>query len=304
MRRNPGIGVLLRGLGVDTTKGSVAELNQLVDKLGTMGAPGTAGYAVATQYASMFGIDERTLFMLEKSRDENKKTQALYATWLKQMGLTSDDIDKITRSNHEFMDSLRDLKAHFELLLTVEEGRLIPAGKQIVTWLQDFVTWAGRADKSTQGLIAVLSTLGATATAKIGLGLVGRGLGIGGGAALAEGEGAAAAAGPVGWVVGIGAAVAAGLVWMQMHPEQVRAAVKGSWGWIKTESGNEAKELGSGLAAGKSLVHSTGLAKALPLLLAVGGFGGEADALAKLEKFVGSKEISARTPTGMWTIIR
>lgn len=283
VRRNPGIGVLLRGLGVDTTKGSVAELNQLVDKLSSMGAPGTAGYAVATQYASMFGIDEQTLFMLEKNREEVKKTQAQYAAWLKQMGLNSDGIDKITAHSHDFMDNLRTLESHLDVLAILMVGHLLPAGDKVVGWLTNFVDWAIKADKATGGwtttIGGLVASFGVLQAAKVALSTVGGALGVGGGSAA--GGGALAA--------GAGAAVTTGLVGVAGGSLLLAANKKSADAYTQTVGDYGAALLGK-MGLSKSAQDAIGNA----LIGANGnwlsGGSGVGNSLARLENFVGRKE--------------
>lgn len=201
VRTQPGLGFLLRNLGVDTAKGSVEQLNQLVEKLSTFEKLGPAGHAIAARYASMFGMDEQTLFMLEKNLPELKKTQQAQQEWLKSVGLSDAGLKDITKSGHEFMDKLRELKSHMQILAMIMASRFLPVGEKIVGWISSFVDWAIKADKATDGwssrILAVVTALGGLRAAASILGLVGRALGLGSAAEAVGGGALAGAAAPL-----------------------------------------------------------------------------------------------------------
>jgi len=262
LRTNPGMKGYLHALGVKEAKDSTETLFNLIARLKQMGAPGTAGYAVASQIAGQFGIDEKTLFHMEQGLDqmraaynERKRLAATYGT----------DADKLAAQSRQFMNLLRQLEARLMGVGMVVERDLLPWGIKLLTWVNNAIDKFGAWDTKLHQLhptlgklvslaIALGSALGGIAVSKgllSLLGVAGRGiLSIGEGAAAegagaaAAGAGAAAEGGGLLALAGaslpviIAAAVGAAIVWMTLHPDKVRKAVSTAWNWTKQEAKN------------------------------------------------------------------
>lgn len=189
LRMNPGLIGLLKSLNINPDKDKVEVLIDLVDRLRHM------PFYQAAQYASMFGIDPQTLFMMEKnfdqlrrSMEENKKVNPI-------------DDEKVKRF-HDFMEKVRELTNKFEILANLAASRLLPVGEEVVDFLNQAADALIAADKATNGWSTTLLTLGGSIASVVGgltllksvLGV----LGIGGAAEAAGGAGAGAAAGGIG----------------------------------------------------------------------------------------------------------
>ena len=179
IRSNPGYRGYLSALGVNTKAGGVEVGNQLIDRLNDMINRSHGDRTVATQIASMFGIDEQTFFMLSKFRAENKKTQDQYLSWLNTLGLSKNEINKDSESAHKFMNDLRFLGVQFDTMWTVLEARFLPAADAFVNVVGKIADFMISADKHTGGVSSwvggILATFGAVGAAKWGLKQVGKG---------------------------------------------------------------------------------------------------------------------------------
>ena len=113
MRTNPGNESLLRHLGVETRtvsggmRDSAAVMGDFITRLSKM------PFYVATQYAAMFGINDRTLYQLLRNFGALQAAEARWRSMARTMGV---DLDDSARKSQEFMSSLRELGAVVELM--------------------------------------------------------------------------------------------------------------------------------------------------------------------------------------------
>lgn len=181
LRLQPGLFGLLQELSINPNQEGVKLLMDLVDRLRRM------PFFQAAQYAQMFGIDERTLFMMEKGFEQIKQFEAERRKALEQAGIDPDDA---AQKSHRFMLELRELTNRWEILSQVIESRFLPVIGTAIDMLSDLTQLLIQADKETDGwssriLGLVGSVTGGVAALKLlrgGLGM----LGIGGAASGAK----------------------------------------------------------------------------------------------------------------------
>ena len=290
-RTNPGLNGILGGLGIDPKQTDNAKVMlQLLQKLHAM------PYFQAAQIAGMFGINEQTFQMLEAGLPEMQKYLALREKMFKAAGINPSDM---TARSHEFMTHLRTFEAVLGNLADIIAYRLMPWGEKAIDWLSDMVGWLTKADKATGGwsskILGILTALAGGSLVKGGLGMLGKifgrgAVGAAAGAAAGAGEGAAVAEGGAGLLSLISlpaviiAAVAAALVWMGAHPEQVRKAAGAAWDWTKKTAENAGTEIKEGI---KAIGQSGGWVKSLSTM--PGMIGDLARMTGKFEGF--SKKI-------------
>lgn len=136
MRVNPGNESLLRMLGVQTreaggaTRDTTKVMGDFIARLNKM------PFYVAAQYAAVFGINERTLYMLLKNFGELQQKEQEWRNLARQTGV---DLDDSAKKSHAFMNSIRELGEVIDLMWikvsTVLIGRLKPEIDQFVQFL-------------------------------------------------------------------------------------------------------------------------------------------------------------------------
>lgn len=104
LRSSPGAAGLLNHLGIATQIGGHAR--DATDIMGDLGQTfAKMPFYRAQSYASMFGIDEKTLIAMRQGMGQ---FSAQYKGWMQAAGL---DADKAAKSSHDFMIALRSLGA-------------------------------------------------------------------------------------------------------------------------------------------------------------------------------------------------
>lgn len=208
LREMPGLSAQLMALGINPAQEKVKVLLDLVDKLGAMRKAGMPEYQMY-QYGNMFGLDSQTLLLLTQHRDELQKFYAQYQELNKET-------DKQSEASRHFSQSLHDLENRFNKLWEIITTRLLPAGEQLITWLDQVIDFFIRADKATDGwsskLLAVVASLGSVLGSLKILKSVGGFFGFGGGAAAGEAGTAASIGSKAARGGPIGAGVLGGLL--------------------------------------------------------------------------------------------
>jgi lysozyme len=235
LRSNPALAIFFNQLGIKQTSDNAQNLLNLVIKLRDLSAQGPYGHAIATQIAAQFGIDEQTLFMLERNLPELIRSQQEFRNLAAKSGV---DLDKQSAAFHQFMVDVRRLLASVELLAIAFGGRLLPFAESLVHLMQQIVDFLLQANQATHGWSTALGGIvAAIASAWGGIKAIGGIMGMfgaGAGAAAAEGGaaaagGGAAAAGGAPLLLIIVAAVAAiALAWLGWHYRDKIAATTGS----------------------------------------------------------------------------
>lgn len=250
MRLQPGTRGILAGLGIDPNQDKLQVLLKLIDVLRRM--PYYQGSAIA----GLFGIDEQTFLMLSKNFDQLKGAIDARARMAQAFGLNP---DQLAGQSRQFTNDVNQIKERFEVLGMVLARDFLPVMDTAVKLFDKMLQFLAPLDKKTHGwstgLIAVAAALLSVNRAlAIGRGLLkllglGRAAGAAGGAIGTEGAAGAATVAEGGAAAGLGAialpvlvvtAIGAALVWMQLHPDKVRAAAKFAWEGIK-KAGNDLK---------------------------------------------------------------
>ncbi len=217
-RTNPGLDGLLGSMGINPRETDNAKVMvELLTKLHSM------PYFVGAQMAGMFGIDEGTFNMLEKGLPQMQAFIKARADMFKEAGI---DPEEMARRSHAFSDNSRLLEGRVGFLADVISYRLMPAGDQVIKWLQGAVEWFTKADKATNGwsstLLGVMSVIAGGGALKGGLGLAGNILGRGGAAAASGAGGAGAISSLVGTILTTGLiALLAAAVFAMFKPDVV-----------------------------------------------------------------------------------
>lgn len=291
-RTNPGLNGILAGLGIDPKQMSdVKVMYALLAKLHSM--PHYQG----AQIAGMFGINEGTLNQLETNGPDFLKATRDREAMIRRSGY---DADKVAKRSLDFIRAKNRTERGLLDVAQTTASNEMPAAEKVLGALDTTVLAFQKLDQASGGLASQFLALAIAMKTFTGVfSLLGvRGLlgGIaaragGGAVAAAEGGGLLAGAGEVaggGLLAGMGlpiiiaTVVAAALVWMGTHPEQVRKAVSAAWDWTKQEAG-KAVDAGQALnqqvkAAGgwmKNLAGITGPIGALARMTA--GFEGFRD---------------------------
>ena len=122
MRSNPGLVALVEGMGVKTTGRDRSEVMlDFIEKLRAM------PFEVANQFASMFGIDPDTYYMLTKSLDQLRQAAELRKQMNADAGL---DVETAAAAGKEYANQLREVKALFDVLHDTVMVALLPAFKE------------------------------------------------------------------------------------------------------------------------------------------------------------------------------
>lgn len=123
LRANPGLTGLLNSLGVQTKGRDKSDvLLDLVTQLKRMPA------YVGQQYASLFGIDPDTLFMLQDGLDEMKRASAEREQMAAEMGV---DMDAAALAGKEYANQWREITERAGLFRDVVALALLPTMKEM-----------------------------------------------------------------------------------------------------------------------------------------------------------------------------
>jgi hypothetical protein len=177
LRTQPGLVGLLKSLNINPDQDKVELLINLVDRLRKM--PFYQGAA----YASLFGIDEKTLFMMEKNFDELRKQMEVS----KRINpFTEDQIKQF----NEFMKKIRGVAYRFEVLAGIIASRFLPILEKVIPLVSLFLDKMIALDQATGGVSSILFGIGAALISLYGaakaLRILGGFLGLG---TAAEGAG-------------------------------------------------------------------------------------------------------------------
>jgi lysozyme len=196
IRSNPGMMLFFKQLGLKDTGDNTKNLVSLVSKLKGMSDQGPFGHAIAAQIASKFGIDEQTLYMMEKHLPELLKAQKeLKDTY----ALAGVDPQEQSEKFHQFMEDVRTLLMKVETLAVIFGGQLLPWAEKFVHFMIRAADYMLKMHKASGGistaLAGVATVAGGGAAAKASVGWLLRSLlGTGGGAVAAAEGGVAAGA--------------------------------------------------------------------------------------------------------------
>lgn len=129
IRTNPGLAGLLNNLGVQTagrdTVDIVLDLVEALDKM---------PHYQASQYARMFGMDEKTLLMLREQLPALKKAQAEYSELARKSGV---DLDEAAQASKEYANGFRDITTRVDLLVKKWTVEFLPTMKAVNEAVKD-----------------------------------------------------------------------------------------------------------------------------------------------------------------------
>lgn len=210
VRLNPGLQGYLKALSINPDQDRVQVLMDMVDKLSKL------PFYQASQIAGQFGIDDQTLYMLEKNRTELEK-------YLEQYKKLNAGTDEQAAKSHEFNQNLRNLENKFATLGNLMATSFMPLMERLTVQLEKIVGFFIDADKATGGWSSRLLGLGTAIGGVVGSlavlrgagGILARLLGISTAGAAAGGATAGTAgtaAGAAGTAVTAGGGAAAGLL--------------------------------------------------------------------------------------------
>lgn len=135
IRSNPGLEGLLNQLGVQVKGRDKADV--LLDLVGALK---TMPMAVGSRVASLFGMDQETLFMLENSLDKLKEMRAQRKDMADEMGL---DADKAAEVGVEYMRLWREVTERAGMFGQILSITLLPYVKELVSESDKLlITWA------------------------------------------------------------------------------------------------------------------------------------------------------------------
>lgn len=164
VRLNPGLQGYLKALSINPDQDRVQVLMDMVDKLSKL------PFYQASQIAGQFGIDDQTLYMLEKNRTELEKYLAQY----KKLNAGTDEQ---AAKSHEFNQNLRNLENKFATLGNLMATSFMPLMERLTVQLEKIVGFFIDADKATGGWSSRLLGLGTAIGGVVGSLAVLRGTG-------------------------------------------------------------------------------------------------------------------------------
>lgn len=138
LRSNPGLVGFVEQLGIPVSGRDKSDV--LMDMVkGWSQMP----FYIASRQASMFGIDESTLFMLIQGREEMEKASALRKQMAADSGL---DLDKAAAAGKEYTNMLRQITERLGILKDMVGVKLLPV----------FKDWAGSTDRILADLTRII----------------------------------------------------------------------------------------------------------------------------------------------------
>jgi hypothetical protein len=147
VRSQPGMVALLQSLNLNPREDKVKLLIDLITRLKQFSDRGQ--HQVATAYASMFGIDEPTLAMLEKNLSELKRQMEA------NRRINPIDDAKLKKF-HELMVEVRKVEEKFRILAGVIADRFAPVLIAALPLISKFLDFLIKLDSETHGVSSVI----------------------------------------------------------------------------------------------------------------------------------------------------
>lgn len=142
MRVNPGMRALLNNIvGHDTSaQGTTRSMVEMVQALNAR-----YPHFVGARMAGMFGMDEKTFFMMSREAPKLLAAEEKYHQMAKRAGV---DTEKAAAASVEYMNALRGIWAQVTLLGQALAIALLPKMQEFVGWLgpviEKFTMWIGK----------------------------------------------------------------------------------------------------------------------------------------------------------------
>ena len=136
MRTNPGIGQLVKDLGVTTTLNGKARdsFDVLLDAMDAIQRK--YPYYAGAQVAGLLGISEETFNLLVRNRDELRVYREEYERTAKRVGLNTDEAAK---ASNRFMTALRGLQASATAVAEKISTSLLPVLTSYLNRIRDWI---------------------------------------------------------------------------------------------------------------------------------------------------------------------
>jgi hypothetical protein len=136
--------------------GGASTPQDIAKKLGNSGLP----YFLQTKFAEMIGMDEKTLFHLQRFGEVEAAAQANFASRQKAAGI---DPDTLAKQTADFGREVNRLESSLEILGDRMAVNFLGPVQQGTHHLTEMVEWFTRVDTVTKGWATTLATLGGTA---------------------------------------------------------------------------------------------------------------------------------------------
>jgi Phage tail lysozyme len=136
--------------------GGASTPQDIAKRLGNSGLP----YFLQTKFAEMIGMDEKTLFHLQRFGDVEAAAQANFARRQKDAGIDPDTLAKQTAS---FGREVNNLESSLEILGDRMAINFLGPTQKGIHNLSEMVDWFTQVDNATKGWATTLATLGGTA---------------------------------------------------------------------------------------------------------------------------------------------
>ena len=152
MRTNPGIGQLVKDLGVTTTLNGKARdsFDVLLDAMDAIQRK--YPYYAGAQVAGLLGISEETFNLLVRNRDELRVYREEYERTAKRVGLNTDEAAK---ASNRFMTALRGLQASATAVAEKISTSLLPV---LTTYLNRIRDWIERNPERIERIVTGIVT--------------------------------------------------------------------------------------------------------------------------------------------------
>lgn len=154
MRLNPGKVALLESLGITTQgKQGTEILTDLIAKLKEM------PFFLGANFASQFGIDTDTYFMLSEGLDEFNRAAKEREALNKKAGI---DADEMAKAGKEYAQIMGDITARLGVLYDMMAMKLLPTfrsfGKELVQNLDSLISWLNKFDSVSKAVRSLWKT--------------------------------------------------------------------------------------------------------------------------------------------------
>lgn len=220
LRINPGNSALLNALGVNTKDkitGQARDTEEVFNDL--IKTLKDKPFYLAKEYAAQFGIDEKTLLMLEQGYD---KAIAAAEDFKKRQRAAGIDAGKLAEDSKDFGNELRHLESDFDILGERIEKDFLPIATKLVKWTEDGVEAFNKLDNATDGTAGKIGVAAVALGSFFGLKGALSFLGIGGkSAAVKEVEAVATAAELAGTKIGAARIAINGLLGLKLANDAV-----------------------------------------------------------------------------------
>lgn len=159
VRMNPGLGGLMRGMGInpnDSQAAATAFIGRMKKQFGE------GQYFVAARFAQLYGIDEHTFKQLWTNYDVLIKKQQEYGEKVRQSGV---DMQGLAEKSRNFTNATDSMLKSMELIGDQVAAKWLPSMTEGVQWIDKMAQGLSIVGKNTEGwsstIISLVASLGA-----------------------------------------------------------------------------------------------------------------------------------------------